>query len=170
MSPKVFAKKAAVQEAPTPEELAEHAVVKYHTALELLENMQQAFKASYPDAYASYQNILSQLDVVQERLKEAHILVQAAKETTGEFKCTRKWKSEGYDPETFVTLLGRFDKAGQVMNEMVKLGIVQKVTLSNRAAEFFANHPEYDAHFQAAWRDKEEMTAAVSVPKVSAAF
>lgn len=171
MTERVFRKSSPKgPELANPLSKADEAVKAYERELETLENMKSVFKKSYPEAYQSLQDIFMQEDRVQERIKEAHVFVQEAKETVGDFKCVRKWKSAGYDPAEFVTLLSRFDKAGELVDDMVKTGVVEKIVLSDRASEFFSMHPAYSSHFESAWRDKKEATPAVSIPKVGVGF
>jgi hypothetical protein len=168
MTAKVFKRKESSEESPLYR--ASEAVERYQEAKQLLDSMQESFKRSYPEAYRAFLNILAQMDEVQERIKEAHSLVQESKESVGEFKCVRKWKSAGYDPVEFVNLLAEYKKAGKVVEEMVKAGAVEKIVLSDRAQEYFSTNPEASSHFQNAWKDRAESTAAVTCPKIVAGF
>jgi hypothetical protein len=142
------------------------AVKMYEEARDVLSQMRTDFIEQFPDANSALQEILRQEDTVQDLIKIAHPLVQAAKETIGDFECQRKWATAGYDAEKLTSLLKELDNSAEVMQELLAAGVIEKVVLSDLAVSYFAQHPEFSEAFKGAWSDKKEKTAAVTTPKI----
>jgi len=151
---------------PTVQE-AEQAVQTFLDEAARLNQMNDDFRQSFPDAFAALQEIKQQEDVVQEAIARAHPLVQQAKQDIGPFVCQRKFKKAHYDDKEFLTLTAELeDSDAQLLLDMVKEGHVKKITLSDSATGFFAQNPDVASHYQPAWRERAEMTPAVTVPKI----
>lgn len=163
---KVPGKPVPPKAASTPRDAAVRAVKMYEEARDTLQAMKADFASQFPDANAALQDILHQEDTVRDLIKIAHPLVQAAKETIGDFACQRKWAAAGYDEEKLTGLLKELDNGVEVIQELLAAGIIEKVVLSDLAVSYFAQHPELAEAFKDAWQDKKEKTAAVSVPKL----
>jgi len=153
-----------------PVDVAKDAVAAYERELSVLEEMRESFKTEFPDAFEALQSIMRQEDVVAEKVKEAHSLVQQSKETVGDFKLQRKFKAARYDDEAVTRLVGEDEKAARVLPELIKAGAVKKISLDNQATNFFATHPAEAELFKTAWRDRQEMTPAVTDPKFGNLF
>lgn len=146
---------------------AEQAVQTFLDEAERLNQMNDDFRQSFPDAYAALQEIKQQEDVVQEAIARAHPLVQQAKQDIGPFVCQRKFKKAHYDDKEFLNLTAELDDAdAQLLLTMVKEGHVKKISLNDSVNGFFAQNPDVAKHYQEAWRERAEMTPAVTVPKV----
>jgi hypothetical protein len=157
-----------VQEKFTAQEVAEAAVITYEGERQLLEEMQEAFTQDFPDAHAALMAIKKQEDIVLEAINKAHPLVQAAKETIGDFKCTRKFAAASYDPVEVTKLLSTDEEQrSSIVDALFEAGVVKKIELHKDAmTSFTAQHPDYAEYFQVAWKEKTEKTAAVTTPKL----
>src|SRR6185369_12154074 len=103
---------------------------------------------------------------VNEAIKFAKPLVAAAKQDIGEFTVQRKYSSAGYDSALLLDVLKSSPKAGELFVEMLKAGIVKVVALENEAAlAWAAQRPNYAKILEPAFKEREEMTTAVTVPK-----
>lgn len=152
-------------EVPTEIAEAQSAVDRYEDELQQLTAMKKEFRETYRDAHHALMDIQRQHDLVQEAIQEAHPLVQKAKQSFGEFKCVRKWNTAGYGENEFTELIGDHKNGGKILVEMIKAGVVKKISLDKAATAFFAQRPEYAKAFSTAWHDKSEKTAAVTTPK-----
>lgn len=151
----------------TTVEAAQGAVKKFEDERDLLVQMQQNFQENFPDAWIALQDIRTQEDVVSEAIAFAHPLVQAAKQSVGEFDCQRKWKQAHYDDKEFVGLIVALDDdEAQVILDLFKGGYIKSIKLDKSATAYFATHQEESKHFQEAWKKKTEQTPAVTTPKI----
>jgi len=159
-------KATAVPEKVAAKDDAIKAVKRYEKARDILFEMKKEFETNYSEAHQFLQSILQQEDIVRELIKTAHPLVQAAKESIGDFTCQRKWATAGYDEEKLTSLLKELDNGAEVIQGLLSEGVIEKIVLSDSAIPYFARHPEIAKAFENAWQDKKEKTAAVTCPKL----
>jgi len=143
---------------------AEVAVQLYDDEYARLQQMQDTFTQNFPDAVAALDELRQQEDVVMDTIQRAHPLVQAAKQDIGDFTCQRKWKSEHYDDGDFTKLAAKLDP--HELHQLLKSGHIKKISLAKSAVGYFAQHPTESEIVQSAWRKREEMTPAVTTPKI----
>lgn len=149
----------------TVAELAQHAVDAYEEERQLLEEMQSDFEEKFPKAVEFLQNIKHQEDVVNSAIASAKSLVSQAGETVGDFVCKRKYSKPRYSDEDFTKMVGQAED-GETVVELINGGHVKKIALADSATAWFASHPQAAEAYQDAWKDKQELTAAVTVPKL----
>jgi len=146
---------------------AQAAVAKFEEELEILQQMNRDWKNKYPKAHMELKTIKEQQDLVVALIGKAKPLVAAAKETIGDFKCTRKWSSPKYNDDEITKLISNAENAGEILDELFSEGVIKTVVLdSTLAVPWIAKRPEYSEFFKKAWEDKKEMTPSVSVPKL----
>jgi hypothetical protein len=144
---------------------AQEAVARFEKEYKVLLEMKQEFRDEFPEADRALQDILRQEDLVRQSIKDAHPLVQQARETIGPFKCVPKWTTPGYDDKDFNKLVVEFENGGDILIDLMRAGVAM-VSLDKKATEHFAQNPELAEAFKAAWREKQEKTAAVTDPKI----
>ena len=159
-------KRAGKSKAEEPAKSPAHeAVARFEKEYKVLLEMRQEFRDEFPEADQALQDILRQEDMVRQTIKDAHSLVQQARETIGPFKCVPKWSAPGYNNKEFNRLVIEFDDGGDIIMDLVKAGVAS-VSLDKSATEHFAQNPELADAFKEAWEDKKEKTAAVTDPKI----
>jgi len=149
----------------TPELLARNAVDDFEKERTLLADMLEDFEQQHSEAASALQTIKQQEDIVASRIADAKSLVAAAKKTIGEFICQIKHSKPKYDDAAFTELVGKNEDPDTVI-ELVKAGAVKKIVLGPSAVKWFAQHPDAAENYVDAWRDKAEMTPAITVPKL----
>ena len=151
----------------TPLSQAKKAVQEYEVQRRVLDEMRKDWEENYPEALLAQRDVLEQEDRVHNAIKIAKPLVAAAKETVGDFKAQPKFSRPRYDA-TEVTKIVSSHKSGiEILREMLDDGVVKVIDLNgDHAIAWFAVRPEYSEVFQPAFREKEEMTTAVTVPKI----
>ena len=154
-----------IQEKVTPKELAEKAVQDFQEERALLDQMKVDFEEKFPDAYEFLQNIKKQEDVVNDSIASAKSLVAQVGETVGDFLCKRKFSKPRYSDEGFTKLVAELGDADTVL-ELAQGGHIKKIALADTATAWFASHPNAAQAYQPAWEEKQELTPAVTVPKL----
>ena len=149
----------------TPKDVAAQAVAVYDGERELLEEMLSSFEENFPEAAKLLQHIKMQQDLVDDKIQEAKALVKQAKETVGDFLCTRKFSKPKYNDAKFTDLVGK-SKDGQVVVDLIKEGHVKTIALKPSATGWFAQHGSVAKDYQDAWQEKLELPPAVTVPKI----
>lgn len=145
---------------------AEEAVANFDEGHQTLLQMQADFKEQHPEAVAFLDVIKQQQDEVEGLIEVAKLKVRTAKLTVGEFVCQRKWSQAGYDGKKMMTIITDLENIGEVVEDLIKEGVVEAIGLSKSALSFIAGRPEYSELFQPAFEDKKEKTPAVTTPKI----
>ena len=146
---------------------ARTAVNLFEQELATLRQMETDWRDNFPDAAEAVDDIKRQRDLVEDKLKKAKPLVAKAKVTVGDFKAQRKYKSAHYDETMITQMLASADDAGEVVEAFLEGGIVMGIALDRDATvAWFAQHPDFAERFNSAWKEEEEMTTAVTVPKI----
>jgi hypothetical protein len=146
--------------------LAQKAVNEFEVERSRLFEMKQEFQEQFPDAHEFLQEILRQEDLIADKIKLAIPLVRDAKQDVGGFKCQTKRSSPHYDDAEFSQLVTEIEEGGAILIELLEGGYVKKLSLDPSAAAYFSQHPEAAAHFESSWREAEDMTPAVTAPKI----
>lgn len=146
---------------------AQKAVGEFEIQHRMLSEMKQDWEENFPEARLALDDIKRQEDVVMEAIKRAKPLVAQCKEAIGDFKIQRKYSKPHYDPVEVTRLVSELEDGLQIFEDMLKSGIVKVIDLESSAAlAWFAQRPDYSEVFQSAFKPEEELTTAVSVPKV----
>jgi len=146
---------------------AQRAVQEFETQHRMLVEMKQDWDNNFPEARLALEDIRRQEDMVQDAIKKAKPLVAKCKETVGDFKAQRKFSKPHYDPEEVTRLVTELENGLVIFEEMLDSGIVKVIDLDKDAAlAWFAQRPDYSEAFNSAFKPEEEMTTAVTVPKV----
>jgi hypothetical protein len=154
-------------EKPQPTSDAQEAVQRYESLRQELEDAKAAFEKKHPKAVAALKSIRELEDSVQDAIAAAKPLVADAKETVGEFLCKRRFSAAHYDGEEVTKILGSFKNSGEVYADLYRVGVVKKIEFDkDRLVSYFARDPGYTEAFKGAWREKTELTPAVTVPKL----
>jgi hypothetical protein len=156
---------------PKPEDAelaaASQAVEEFENQRRLLMEMKEDWENNYPEASLAQQEVLRQQDIVMSAIAKAKPLVAQAKKTIGDFVAQRKWSKPHYDETEVTQILTTLPNRLEVFEHMVDSGIIAAVSLQREAAlSWFAQRPDLAEAFQSAFRDKEEQTCAVTVPKI----
>lgn len=146
---------------------AKAAVENFEIQRRVLSEMKEDWEKNFPEANVARQNIMKQEDLVTDAIAKAKPLIAKVKQSIGEFTAQRKFSKARYDDEEVTRILATLENRLQVFDEMLSSGIVTAVGLNREAAlAWFAQRPAYAEAFQPAFKDVEEQTCAVSVPKV----
>lgn len=156
---------------PAPENTAlseaQAAVGEFEVQHRLLLEMKQDWGDNFPEARLALEDIKRQEDVVVDAIKRAKPLVAECKETIGDFKTQRKFSKPHYDPIAVTKLVTELEDGLAILDDMLKSGIVKVIDLESSAAlAWFAQRPDYSEAFQSAFMPEEELTTAVTVPKI----
>jgi len=175
INPIAKTKKPSTLPAPVPAEeesqfekqAASEAVQLYEQLRQRLEEAKAAFEANHPVAVNELKSIRQMEDEVQEAIAAAKPLVAVAKESVGEFTCKRRFSAAHYDNNEVTRILGTFENAGEVYEDLYKSGVVKSVEFDKSGlVTRFSRDPGYAEAFKEAWREKSELTPAVTVPKL----
>jgi polyhydroxyalkanoate synthesis regulator phasin len=156
-----------VQTEDTPKDKAVRAVRVFEQLRGEVFQMKDAWEKKYPDANLDMVSIKQQEDLVQESIKKAKIAVAEAKETIGEFKCQIKKTTAGYNEEELTKILNQLENAGDVIAELIRAGVIENVVINkDSCTRYMARNPQMAIVFKPAWQDSQEMTPAITVPKM----
>jgi hypothetical protein len=145
---------------------AKAAVENFEVQRRVLGEMKEDWEKNFPEANQARQDILRQEDVVMDAIAKAKPLIAKIKQSIGEFTAQRKYSKPRYDDEEVTKILASLENRLEVFDEMLSSGIVSAIGLNREAAlAWFAQRPTYAEAFQPAFKDTEEQTCAVSVPK-----
>jgi hypothetical protein len=165
--PKGLPKPKPEAEAVTPLSKAKKAVEEYEVQRRMLEEMQRDWETNFPEALLAQRDILEQEDRVHDAIKLAKPLVAQAKESVGPFKAQRKFSKPHYDAEEVTRIVASHEKGLKIFKEMLDDGVVNTIDLDKHVVlPWVAQRPEYSKVLEPAFRDEEEMTTAVTVPKL----
>lgn len=143
------------------------AVQKYETLRRMVEDAKASFSQTFPEAVSALENIRQLEDELNEAITEAKPKVALAKETVGEFVCKRRYSAAHYDGKKVTEIIGTFENAGEVYTDLYRSGVVKAIEFDRDAlTACFARDPGYSKAFKLAWKEKSELTPAISVPKV----
>ena len=143
------------------------AVHRYETLRHQVEDAKAAFAEQFPEAVAALQSIRTLEDELNEAISDAKPKVALAKETVGDFVCKRRYSAAHYDSKKVTEVLGSFANAGEVFEDLYRAGVVKTIDFDKDAlTSCFARDPNYSSAFQSAWKEKTELTPAITVPKV----
>jgi hypothetical protein len=157
----------AVDDEQFEKQSAHEAVQHYVQLRQRLEEAKAAFEEKHPQAVKDLETIRKMQDEVQESIATAKPLVAGAKESIGDFVCKRKFASAHYDNEKVTSILGTFENAGEVYADLYRVGVVKRIDFDkDRLVTYFSRDPGYAEAFKEAWREKSELTPAVTVPKL----
>ena len=146
---------------------AREAVELYERLRQRLEEAKTSFEARHPHAVAELQSIREMEDEVREAIAAAKPLIAEAGESIGEFTCKRKFASAHYDSDEVTKILGSFENVGEVYADLYRVGVIKRIDFDkDRLVTYFSRDPGYAEAFKGAWREKTELTPAVSVPKL----
>jgi hypothetical protein len=159
-------KKSTLPKKVTAAAAAQEAVDEYEEERSLLLDMKASFRTDFPDANVALQNIMRQEDLVQDKIKAAIPLIRDARQDVGDFKCQIKRSTPNYDDKEFASLVTGLEEGGDVLIELLEEGYVKVLKLDPSVANYFAQHPQLAEHFKSAWRDAQELTPAVTAPKL----
>jgi len=159
---------AAPQRREDPDVVAARAAVEnFELQRRMLVEMKEDWEKNFPEANIAKQEIMRQEDIVMEAVAKAKPLIAKIKQSIGDFKAQPKFSKARYDDEEVTRILATLENRLQVFDEMLTSGIVSAIGLNREAAlAWFAQRPGYAEAFQPAFKDVEEMTCAVSVPKI----
>ena len=144
---------------------AQEAVNAFEEERDRLHEMKKEFQEKFPDANAFLQDVMRQEDLVSDKIKMAVPLIRDARQNVGDFKCQIKRSSPHYDDKEFSQLVTEIEEGGTILIELLEGGYVKKLSLDSSAAAYFAQHPDAAEHFQPSWKDAEDLTPAITVPK-----
>lgn len=143
------------------------AVQRYESLRHQVEAAKTSFAQQFPEAVSALQDIRRIEDELNEAISDAKPKVAMAKETVGEFICKRRFSTAHYDSKKVTEVIGSFDNAGEVFVDLYKSGVVKTIEFDKDAlTSCFARDPGYSKAFKSAWKEKTELTPAVTVPKV----
>lgn len=146
---------------------AVEAVQRYELLRRSVEDAKASFEKSFPEAVSALQGIRVLEDELNEAIAEAKPKVALAKESVGEFVCKRRFSAAHYDGKMVTEIIGGFENAGEVYEDLYRSGVVKSIDFDRDALTArFARDPGYSKAFGAAWREKSELTPAITVPKV----
>lgn len=159
---------AAPQRQEDPKVVAARAAVEiFEVQRRLLNEMRGDWESNFPEANIARQEILKQEDIVMDAITKAKSKVAEVKQSIGDFKAQPKFSKAHYDEEEVTKILSAMENRLDVFDAMLTSGIVAAIGLNREAAlAWFAQHPAYAESFQPAFKESEEMTCAVSVPKI----
>jgi hypothetical protein len=154
-------------EIPTAKDMAIRAVDDYTYKAQQLESMKEDWRREFSDASREFDSILMQEDAVKEAINKAKPLVAEAKESIGPFVCTLKKSKPCYDTDLVVKILLECEECGKAMEDLLKAGVMTSIVLDNDATvRFMARNKDWGEIFQSAWKESQDLTPAVKVPKV----
>lgn len=146
---------------------AKAAVENFEIQKRVLIEMREDWEKNYPEANQARQDILRQEDLVVDAINKAKPLIASVKQTIGDFKATRKFKKAHWDEKEITQILSTLENRLDIFEEMLSSGIVEALSLNREATiAWFAQRPGYTEAFQPAFKEEQEDTCAVSVPKI----
>lgn len=146
---------------------AKAAVENFENQKRMLDEMREDWEKNFPEASIARRDILQQEDLVVDAINTAKPLVAKAKQTIGDFKATRKFDKAHYDEKELTQILASFEDGLNVFDEMLKDGVIESLKINREAAlAWFAQRPTYADAVQGAFKDEQEMTCAVTTPKI----
>jgi len=146
---------------------AREAVQHFECQYQILKDMRAEWDQNFSEANQAWQDVMRQEDTVQDAIQRAKPLVAASKMSINDFIAQRKWSEGHYDDGDLTRLIAAADDGNEVLMQFLLNGVVKGISLDKqRATAWFAQHPEYATRFQDAWKERTEMTTAVTVPKV----
>lgn len=146
---------------------AKAAVENFELQKRMLDEMREDWEKNYPEANQARQDIMHQEDLVVAAINKAKPLIAAIKQTIGDFKATRKFKKAHYDEKEVTQILSTLENRLDIFEEMLQSGIVEALGLNRDATiAWFAQRPGYAEAFHPAFKEEEEDTCAVSIPKL----
>ena len=89
----------------------------------------------------------------------------AAGVTIGDFKCTKKFSQPHYDESDLTKILRDSPDGPSIVFQMLQDGVASLSLDKKEIAVWAARNPQVEKLIQPAWREKEPMKPAVSVPK-----
>jgi hypothetical protein len=163
---KVQPRPAAPKEKPEVQ-AARQAVVAFERQYSLLQQMRADWEQKFQKAKQALDVIKQQEDIVRDAINKAKPLVSEAGMTIGDFIAQKKWSTDHYDDDEVTRLLTTMDNGPEVLHFLLQEGVLKSVVLDKKAAvAWFAQHPDYADSFNPAFRKKQEMTTAVTVPSI----
>ena len=147
-------------------EAAQTAVDNFEEEHENLLAMKTEFRDRFPEADVFLQDIARQEDLVRDKIQMAIPLVRDAKQSVGEFKCQLKKSTASYDDKEFAILVTGIEEGGDILMALMEEGYVKTLKLDPGVANYFAQHPHLAKYFETAWRDSEDLTPAITAPKI----
>jgi hypothetical protein len=146
---------------------AKAAVENFEVQRRVLKEMQEDWEDNYPEANQARQDVLRQEDIVTKAIADAKPLIAKVKQSIGDFAAQRKYSAPHYDEEEVTKVLSSLENRLEVFDAMLSSGIVSAIGLNREASlAWFAQRPDYASAFQTAFKDREEQTCAVTVPKI----
>ena len=165
---KVQPRPAAARPKEKPEiAAARNAVAAFERQFAVLQQMRAEWEQKFQKAKQALDDVKYQEDVVMNAINKAKPLVSAAGMTIGDFIAQKKWSTDHYDDDEVTKLIASMDNGPEVLHALLQEGVVKSVVLEKKAAvAWFAQNPAYAEAFNSAFRKKEEMTTAVTVPSI----
>ena len=163
---KVQPRPAAPKESPEVH-VARTAVAAFERQFSVLQQMRAEWDQKFPKAKQALDDVKHQEDIVVNAINKAKPLVAAAGMTIEDFIAQKKWSTDHYDDDAVTKLIASMDNGPDVLHALIQEGVLKTVVLEKKAAvAWFAQHPDYAEAFNSAFRKKEEMTTAVTVPPI----
>jgi hypothetical protein len=146
---------------------AEVFVEKYEEQRDQLGAMREDFETDFPEANLAMHAIKSQEDIVVHAISVAKAGVGMERKTIGDFICSRAFSSAGYDEKKFTEILLEMKDPGPLLARLMSAGVIKTFKVDKGAsAAFSAANPKVAKPLNNAWKDKEELTPRVTVPKL----
>jgi len=171
----------------TPEEIEkEEQATLVQAAAEAVEQAQELIDEThaaraewtegFPEANKALKAVKRLEDTTQEAIMSAKPLVAAAKQTVGDFKCSRKFSTARYGTKAvlkcFLEAYKQGDEEEQMVlasafMELIDRGMVVDLKIDKDVARILlAQNPDLTELLAPAWEDRKEMTPSISVPKI----
>lgn len=145
---------------------AKAAVRAYEEKLEEYHCAKEEFADLFPEAVTELQHLDAMKEEVLESVKNAKYCVSQVRETVGPFKCTRAFSKPGYDADALFKVL-MDNELKDLAFDLMKVGVISSISLDKESAQvFFDRNAEYEEVVGPTWRDRQELSPRVSVPKV----
>ncbi len=158
--------KAGARTKSKAKDVATVAVDLVRTERRMLEDMVQEFSDKYPEAADCMHAVEQQQDKVGNLIADAIPLVREAKETIGDFKCSRAWRQAGYDDKKLIEIFGTAEGIN-LCRALIQEGLITVVkTNRDGLVAYMAHHPDESKVLEDAWEKKIELTAKVTPPKL----
>lgn len=158
----------APAEEETPEvTLAKAAVEQFEAEYEHLKQMRKKWAEDFTDANNALGQVKQQEDHVSDLIKKAKPLVAKAKRTIGPFLAQRKWKAAHYDEAKVTEIVSKSEDGIELFAELLAAGLIQTIAVDSSAmTSWCAQNPALAERFLEAWKEEEEQTTAVTIPKI----
>lgn len=145
---------------------AHEAVKRFEEMRSELDSMKDEFEERFPEAVVELRAIKELEDEIQEHIEKTKLLVRDAKETVGDFKLKRRYSKAGYDADSVLEIM-RDTGDWSLFPEMFEAGAIKSISLDQEGlALMFDSREDERDRYAAAWKEKEELTPAVTVPKI----